>query len=183
MTEQKRLHEDRLLMSFYADPTNQALHNRKHTDKHALYALEKRFQKFHLKARLVSYTDKLARYYSQEFDKKKRFHQNQLQLDSLQEGGDDVLISLIPSKELKADDAVVQQISDILPTEKMQIAYAELSEEKKSVLTHLVFDQLNNKEIAKKLNCSPQNVSKLKINALKGLRRVEANERIKETST
>ncbi|WP_166740240.1 sigma factor-like helix-turn-helix DNA-binding protein [Shouchella lehensis] len=183
MKEHKKLLEDRLLMSFYEDPSNRALFKRKRYDTRASQVLDERFKLYYLKARMVSYTDKLTRHYSREFDKQKRFQRNQLHLDTPQEKGEDLTaISLIPDKDITTDDAVVKAIPDILPTETLQKKYHELSEEKKTILTYFVFDRLNNKEIAAEMDCSPQNVSKLKIKALNELRSVEANERDKETS-
>ncbi|GAF23158.1 RNA polymerase sigma factor [Bacillus sp. JCM 19047] len=177
MVEHKILVEDRLLMSFYEDPSNRALLKRKRHDTNASQMLDERFKLYYLKARMVSYTDKLARHYSREFDRKKRFQRNQLHLDTPQEKGEDLTaISLIPDEEITTDDAIVKAISEILPTEKLQNKYHELSEEKKSILTYFVFDRMNNKEIAAEMNCSPQNISKLKIKALNELRGVEANE-------
>lgn len=178
MKGQRTLSEDRLLMSFYADPANIDLYNRKHFDKRASCALDERFKHFHLKARMVSYTDKLARYYSKEFDKQKRFQRNQLQLDTPNDQNEDqTAINFVSSNASEPDDAVTLTIPDILPTEKLQKAYKELSDEKKNILSYHVLDQLNNKEIAKRMNCSPQNISKLKIKTLKELRGVEAHGR------
>lgn len=176
--------ENPLLAYFYADPTNKQLLERKQQkDAQAADQLDKRFAAYYLKVRLISYSDKLARFYGKEFDRKKRMQRNQLQLDSFFESEEEGPVRQIPSNEPEVVDVLTEQIVDILPTEAMKDTYTKMSDEKKEVLHLFTFEQLSNKEIAEKMNCSPQNISKLKINSLNELKGAGAYGRTEEKST
>ncbi|MCP3033462.1 hypothetical protein LF817_19230 [Halobacillus sp. A1] len=54
--------------------------------------------------------------------------------------------------------------------EQLLHTYEQLSDQKKMILHYSIFHQLKNKEIASLLNCSPQNVSKIKRQAIDSLR-------------
>lgn len=173
-----------LLEYFYADPTNKRLLEKKQQeDQHAADLLDKRFEVYYLKVRLISYSDKLAKYLGKNFDKKERKQHKQLHLDSFTGlESDDPPVQQLPSREPPVIDCLTERIVDILPTQRMKETYINMSDEKKEVLQLFTFEQLNNKEIAERINCSPQNVSKLKIKALNELRGVEADERKEERS-
>lgn len=178
MRENKTFYEEPLIQSFFNIPKNKDLLLKKinHLDDDAAQELDVRFAIFFLKVRMTSYTNKLTRHYSKEFDKKRRIQRYQLQLDKPVEEESEHLVSKIDSNEPDVTDIFSRDIYDILPTIQMKQIFNQLSFEKKLILHYFTFHDLNNKEIAKEMSCSPQNVSKLKKNALKDLKGAEKNE-------
>lgn len=135
-------YNDPLVSSFFENHENQELLTRKirNYDKEASAKLDKRFGQFHLKVRLISYTDKLARYYSKEFDRKTRINQNQLYLDKPIRLGEETALTVtqIQTKEPSLDDVTASSIPDLLPSSQMKEVYNTLSHEKKQFYTNLL---------------------------------------------
>ncbi|SPT81555.1 putative RNA polymerase sigma-70, region 4 [Niallia circulans] len=178
MRKKRNLYNDPLVSSFFKDPINRSLLKRKleQADKWASEQLDKRFAHYHLKARLIHYTAKLARYYSKEYDKKYRARFKQLMLNvSTSEESTEQVIDQIPSQLPDTGDLIISKVEELLPTPEMKKYYNTLSEPKKKILHLYTFNNLSNKEIAMILKCTPQNVSKLKKQALQELRGAKKN--------
>ncbi|MBB6449977.1 hypothetical protein HNR44_001955 [Geomicrobium halophilum] len=69
---------------------------------------------------------------------------------------------LIPSAEISLDDAIVQEVPDLLPTKSMNQTYQSFSDIRKNVMHLYTFFQFNDHQISEKFSCAPQNVSKTK---------------------
>ncbi|WP_449354796.1 RNA polymerase sigma factor [Virgibacillus natechei] len=135
--------------------------------------MDKRFQWFYLEVRMVHYTDKLARLYGKSYDKRKRKYRSKLILSSpvqYGEGEIDTVEQNFISSDFWLDDKIDSTIYDLLPTKAMADTYLSFSSEKKDIIYLNTFYQLNNKEIARILECTPQNVSKMKVKAIKQLK-------------
>ncbi|WP_373894358.1 sigma factor-like helix-turn-helix DNA-binding protein [Virgibacillus sp. CBA3643] len=78
------------------------------------------------------------------------------------------------SSDFWLDDKIAFTIYDLLPTKAMADTYLSFSSEKKNIIYLTTFHQLNNKEIARVLGCTPQNVSKMKVRAINQLKEEKA---------
>ncbi|MDQ0207639.1 sigma-70 family RNA polymerase sigma factor [Alkalicoccobacillus murimartini] len=134
--------------------------------------LDKRFERFYLKVRMIHYMDKLARYYTKSYDKKMRKHRSELTFDCLM---NDEESEEVAAGSFQTDDLIPSYITDLLPSSKQKDCFLSFSDQKKQILSLSIIYEYNHKEIAKKLNCSPQNVSKTKKRALIQLREEYAN--------
>ena len=171
MCREKAFYDDPLVRAFFDDPVNRELYSMKTSNFKAATEFEKRFAEFYLKLRITSYTNKLTRHYSRDYDKKRRMQRYQLQLDQPHDqDSSERFVDSIPATNTDVTDNLINSVADLLPSTEMKHRFTHLSIEKKKILHQFTFNQLNNKEIALKMNCSPQNVSKLKKNALKELK-------------
>lgn len=142
-------------------------------DLWASEVLDRKFEVYYLKIRMMRYINTVSRFYVNTYDQTNRKHQWMLTLDQSINAKDDESSTrgdLIPSAEPSLDDAIVQEVQDLLPTKSMNQTYQSFSETRKSVMYFYTFNHLNDQEISEKLNCTPQNVSKTKRKAFYQLR-------------
>ncbi|WP_373894355.1 hypothetical protein ACUL41_00220 [Virgibacillus natechei] len=170
-----RFFNDPLIKSFFSMDGNQDLleATMERGDQSSSEMLDRRFQWFYLKARMIHYTDKLVRLYGKTYDQKKRKYRSELILSlPIQhgEGGSDTVENKLISSDFWLDDKISFTIYDLLPTKAMADTYLSFSSEKKNIIYLTIFHQLNNKEIVGVLDCSPQNVSKMKVKAMNQLK-------------
>ena len=170
MCRKKTFYDDPLVKTFFDDPVNCELYSMRTSNSEAAIEFEKRFAEFYLKLRITSYTNKLTRHYSRDYDKKRRMQRYQLQLDQPHDDSSERIVDSFPATNIDVTDSLINSIVDLLPSMEMKQRFTHLSIEKKKILHQFTFHQLNNKEIATRMNCSPQNISKLKNKALKELK-------------
>lgn len=142
-------------------------------DIEASTILDRHFEFFYLKVRMIHYTNKLARFYGQTYDQKKRKQRMELNFDiSVDTNGEgrQTVGELIPASDISFDDLIGRSVQELLPTKQMNKAFYSFSEQKKTILNLYLFGQFNNKEIAEQLKCTPQNVSKMKAKAFAQLK-------------
>lgn len=142
-------------------------------DKKASTALDQRFEVFYLRIRMVHYINKLACFYGQTYDQKRRKQRGELTFDvSVDINGDNrqTVGELVPAPDVPFDDLIGQSVQVLLPTKQMIATFCSFSEQKKKMLDLYIFGRFSNKEIAERLNCTPQNVSKMKANAFSRLK-------------
>ncbi|WP_078598497.1 sigma-70 family RNA polymerase sigma factor [Evansella clarkii] len=138
--------------------------------------LNRRFQEFFLKARMAKYIDKLCRLHALSFEKKHRIQQSQLLLDQPtdHEKGQ-TLIQKIPDCHHNPN-TTLECLEEVFTDKRLYDAYQQLGERTKVILQDIFIHQLTTYEIAEKLGCSQQNVSKLKSLGLKKLREAITDE-------
>ncbi|WP_082232110.1 sigma-70 family RNA polymerase sigma factor [Halobacillus massiliensis] len=166
-----------LIQSFIKEEENLALLKAAVEDRNpfASRKLDQRFEEFYLKVRMTGYLHKIASFYSKTYDQKLRQQRSELTLDTTVQSEEEKQTSLvdqIPAGEEDHEDEIARCIPDLITDPKLKEAYESLSDQKKTVLDLSIMKQLTNKEIASYLACSPQNISKLKVQAIHDLRRV-----------
>lgn len=164
-----------LIKSFLKEEGNQHLLTRaiEQQDIKASQLLDQRFEFFYLKVRMLHYTNKLAHFYSQTYDQKKRKQRVELTFDvelDTSEGSQQTVGESIPAVHFTMDDEAIETVQELLPTAEMMNVFQSFSEKKKTILDLYTFGRLSNKEIAEQLHCTPQNVSKMKAKALSQLK-------------
>ena len=169
-----------LIKSFLEKEENQQLLTRaiEQQDEKASQLLDQRFEFFYLKVRMLHYTNKLAHFYSQTYDQKKRKQRVELTFDVALDTSDEsrqTIGELIPTVHFPMDDEAIQTVQELLPTTKMMTVFQSFSEKKKIILDLYTFGHFSNKEIAEQLHCTPQNVSKMKAKAFAQLKRAYVN--------
>ncbi|MFC0013974.1 MULTISPECIES: sigma-70 family RNA polymerase sigma factor [Allobacillus] len=155
-------------------------------DSEADEELNELFKEFYLKYRIFKYIDVLANNYSIQFDKsrKKHYRKNLLKLDqpisTEEESG--TFIDFIQSNDMSTFNKVIEgshSVAELIENEHLSLAFERLSEKQKKILNLSIINQWSNKEIADYFGNSPQNVSKLKRNAINFLRKELANQYVR----
>ncbi|WP_059104102.1 RNA polymerase sigma factor [Shouchella shacheensis] len=169
-----RFFSNPLIQSFIDEPDHASLLRRtvEKGDQSASKQLDERFEDFFLKVRMIRYIDRLSTFYVKSYDQKRRKNHRQLTLDApagFDQDESQTELSKLPSKEPSPAESVDRRIPDLLTDKESVRLYQSFSEKKKNVLEWSIVHQLSNKEIAGLLDCTPQNVSKLKAHALRQL--------------
>jgi RNA polymerase sigma factor (sigma-70 family) len=115
--------------------------------------------------RFVKYMANLILFNSINYDKKRRTIANRfpLTLDN-EEGTESVLLSVYDS------ESVPPNLKDHITDHSLYKAYESLSEQQQLILSFSYVQGLKDKEIARKLGVSQQNISKQRLKALSKLR-------------
>lgn len=169
----KQFFRNPIIKSFLEQNQNKALVKKAIEEKDAASSkiLDYNFEEFYMKVRLIDYTDKLSRLYVKTYDQQKRKKHHELTLDKPFTDENNLSVKdSIPSPHLAMEDLTSYNIEDFLPSEHLKKIYQSFSYKKKRILHLFVFNDLTNIEIASRLDCSPQNVSKLKKKSLTELR-------------
>ncbi|WP_350344248.1 hypothetical protein PRVXT_000640 [Proteinivorax tanatarense] len=124
--------------------------------------LNKRFTRFFLKYRLVSYIATLSHRYSQYFDKEKRKFKKRYQLSLNKPAGDNEkdlhVIDLIESENLDMLDKVLDKtdcLTELIADEVLFNAIYKLTQKQRKVLYLVIIENMKVKEVAEHFNDSP----------------------------
>ncbi|MBB6449709.1 DNA-directed RNA polymerase specialized sigma subunit [Geomicrobium halophilum] len=173
--EHARLFQEPIIQGFLAEDNHWDLLKAtiEENDRGASEQLDKRFEVYYLRVRMMQYINKLTRFYVNTYDQSKRQQQSMLIVDQpIDTFGEERATrgDFLLAREPSMDDAMAQEIRELLPTEEMGQTFQSFHPTRKTVLHYYTFDHLNDHEISEKLNCTPQNVSKTRRKALAQLR-------------
>lgn len=164
------VYKKRLITLFLNQEDNHQLFNKYQLEenKSIQILLDKRFQIFYRKYRLISYIIKILHYESIHFDKNLRVDKSRYQLQSHEFNIDNITTG-------KIDEYCENSLSlkDHLSNEALSKEFSKLTTTQQKVLTLSFLSEFNDTEIASKLGVSQQSISKTKKTALKKLARGE----------
>ena len=133
--------------------------------------LDKEFKIFYAKVRLIKYMSILIHYFAIEYDKKIRVQQKRFPLlveQSFNFGNENLLDKLESNYNFKLNNSA--NLIDHIECPFLITAIEQLTPKQKLILKYIYIDNLKINEVAKMLNHSPQNISKINRIALKRIK-------------
>ncbi len=161
-----------VVKKFFSDQKNyvllyQVIESR---DSELITELDKRFKIFYKNTKKIKYLSSLIRFFAIDYDKKRRRESDRYQLILDKTANNNGLDSFF-YKEINYEEELVGKDWDSNLTDTIVInGIKKLSEKQQSILTLSYIFDWTNTEIASHFQVSPQNVSQIKIQAIKKLK-------------
>lgn len=133
-----------------------------HPSKYNKEAVDKAFRSYYLKVKKIKYVSNLIYFFSIDFDKKQRKHQNNQSLildKNITNEAETTFKELIPDKKQSTDNIFGSSLIDHIEDKRLAKALKKLTEKQLQVLELIYLKNVSLKEISFILDSTPQNVS------------------------